>query len=62
MGHYEDFFYEAHEQLEKLGLRDKFDKQLKKMNEQSKHNYKDTRDRWSYALEKVVKENKNKNK
>jgi len=60
MGHYEDFWFEVDKDLDKLGLRDKFDKQLNKMNKQSKHQYKDTRSRWSYAYDKVIKQSKQK--
>ena len=60
MGHYEDFWYEVHENLDKLGLRAEFDKQLHKMNSQTKHQYKDSRSRWSYAYDKVVKNHKQK--
>ena len=55
MGHYEDLFYEITESLNSKGLRKEFDDQLDKMNSQDKHRYKDTRDKWSYAHEKVIK-------
>ena len=54
MGHWEDFWWETHEELEKLGLRIKFDEQLDKMQYQEKHKYKDSRERWRYALAKVI--------
>ena len=63
MGHWEDFWWETSEQLEKLGLRKKFENQLDKMRYQEKHQYKDSRERWRYALDKVVaSHNKSKNK
>lgn len=52
----EDFWWEAHNTLQKLKLQRKFDKQLKKMKFQEKHQYKDTKQLWEYALAKVVKE------
>ena len=55
MGHYEDLFYEITESINKKGLRKEFDAQLEKMNMQDKHRYKDTRDRWTYAHNKVIK-------
>ena len=58
MGHWEDFWWETHKQVEELGLRTKFDEQLKKMVLQEKHKYKDSRERWSYALDKVITEYK----
>jgi hypothetical protein len=54
MGHWEDFWWETHEELEKLGLRIKFDEQLEKMRYQEKHQFKDSRERWRYALAKVI--------
>ena len=55
MGHYEDLFYEITESINKKGLRKEFDAQLEKMSMQDKHRYKDTRDRWTYAHDKVLK-------
>ena len=52
---YEDFWWDTHNEIERLGLRKKFDKQVEKMKYQEKHKYKDTRSRWAYALEKVKK-------
>ena len=55
----EDFWWDAHNELKELGLQKKFDKQLEKMRTQDKHRYKETRDKWRYAHDKVVKENFN---
>ena len=55
MGHYEDLFYEITESIDTKGLRKEFESQLDKMSNQDKHRYKDTRDKWSYAHEKVIK-------
>ena len=49
----EDTFYEIHQEVEQKGLRKKFDKQLKKMSNQSKHNHKTVSERWEYALRKI---------
>ena len=49
----EDFWWDTHHELQELGLQKKFDKQIKKMQSQEKHKYKDTREQWVYALEKV---------
>ena len=54
---WEDFWWDTHYEIKKLGIREEFDAQLKKMDHQEKHKYKDTRSRWAYALEKV-KQNK----
>ena len=60
MGHYEDFWYDITESIKKSGLKKEFDQQLSKMDGQDKHRYKDTRDRWQYAFEKVSKLSKKK--
>ena len=62
MGHWEDFWYETHQSLEKKGLKKEFDAQLDKMRYQDKHRYKDTRDRWEYALSKVITQHNDKKK
>ena len=58
MGHYEDIFFEITESVNRLGLKEEFDAQLKKMRDQDKHKYKETRDRWSYAYDKVMSKHK----
>ena len=60
MGHYEDLFYEITESLNNLGLRKQFDDQLEKMRYQDKHRYKETREKWDYAYNKVIKKYENK--
>jgi len=55
MGHYEDLFYLILDDVNSKGIKKEFDAQLEKMNSQDKHRYRDTRDRWSYAHEKVTK-------
>jgi len=55
MGHYEDLWYEIHNDINNRGLNKEFEAQLKKMRSQDKHRYKEVRDRWSYAHSKVVK-------
>ena len=59
MGHYEDIFWEITESINKKGLRKEFDAQLEKMKHQDKHRYKETRDKWDYAYQKVIKANSN---
>ena len=49
----EDTMYEIHQDVESRGIRKQFDKQLKKMNKQPKHKYKDIVERWEYAYNKV---------
>ena len=53
----EDFWWDTHNELQELGLQRKFDKQIKKMETQEKHKYKDPRQVWEYALNKVKKLN-----
>ena len=55
MGHYEDLWYDITESINSKGLKKEFDAQLEKMSHQDKHRYKDTRDRWTYAHNKVTK-------
>ena len=55
MGHYEDLWYEIAEDINTKGLKKEFEAQLEKMNHQPKHQYKESRDRWSYAHNKVLK-------
>lgn len=61
MGHYEDLWYDITESIERSGLKKEFNAQLDKMNSQEKHRYKDSRERWRYAHDKVVEKFKNKN-
>ena len=53
----EDFWWETHNELNELGLQKQFNKQLNKMKDQDKHKYKETRDKWTYALNKIKKLN-----
>ena len=55
MGHYEDLWYQILDDINSKGLKKEFDAQLEKMQYQDKHRYKDTRDRWTYAHNKVLK-------
>ena len=49
----EDTLWFIYEEVEKKGLRRKFDKQVKKMKTQEKHKYKDTKEVWEYALKRI---------
>lgn len=51
---YEDLYWDIHNEMKELKLKKKFDAQLKKMSTQEKHQYRETRDRWRYARDKVV--------
>jgi len=55
---WDDLYMEIYYEMKELGLKEEFDSKLKKMDSQEKHRYKDTRERWRYASEKVKKENK----
>ena len=61
MGHWEDFWWDTSKKIKELDLEKQFNKQLEKMNGQDKHRYKDTRAKWEYALNKVLKKNKKNN-
>ena len=60
MGHYEDFWWEITESIDKKGLKKEFNAQLEKMRYQDKHKYKESRARWEYAYNKVTKLSKKK--
>ena len=49
----EDFWWFTQAEITELGLQKQFDKQIKKMNTQEKHKYKDPKQVWEYALNKV---------
>jgi len=49
----EDTFYQIHQEVEQKGLRKKFDKQLKKMQTQIKHDRKTPCEKWEYALTRI---------
>ena len=49
----EDTLYAIYNEVEQKGLREKFDKQLKKMRTQSKHKFKTACERQEYALKKI---------
>ena len=49
----EDFWWDTHNELQKLGLQRKFDKQVKKMLTQEKHKHKEVCELWEYALKRI---------
>ena len=49
----EDTMYEIHTKLTESGLWDKFNTQLKKMDTQKKHRYKDVCESWEYAFRRI---------
>ena len=49
----EDTMYRIYMEVEKKGLRRKFDKQIRKMETQEKHKYKDVCEVWEYALKRI---------
>ena len=49
----EDRLMEVYYEVENSGLREKFDKQVKKMLHQDKHKYKNIAERWEYALHRI---------
>ena len=49
----EDIMYEIHTEITQSGLKEKFDKQLKKMHNQDKHKWKTVCERWEYALKRI---------
>tara|TARA_R110000796_G_scaffold3014_1_gene11449 strand:- start:1082 stop:1273 length:192 start_codon:yes stop_codon:yes gene_type:complete len=57
MGHYEDSFHEIYDQIRVKDIKDEFENQLKKMQDQSKHKYKSTKEMWEYAYMRVTSSN-----
>ena len=55
MGHWEDVFWEVTKSIKEKGLQKEYDDQLEKMKHQDKHKYKETRERFQYAHDKVTK-------
>ena len=51
----EDTLWFIYEEVEKKGLRRKFDKQVKKMETQEKHQHKEVCEMWEYAFKKIQK-------
>ena len=49
----EDTMYEIYTEVEKLGLRGEFDKQLKKLKNQNKWKWKTVCERQEYALKRI---------
>ena len=52
---YEDVYWEINKEITELKLKKQFDAQLEKMRWQDHHKYRDTRDCWQYARNKVVR-------
>jgi hypothetical protein len=49
----EDLLFSIYEEIEKDNLHKKFNKQLKKMESQEKHNHKTVCETWEYALKRI---------
>jgi|TARA_R110000796_G_scaffold153092_1_gene269498 hypothetical protein len=49
----EDTINEVYYEVDRLGLKKEFDKQVKKMITQDKHKFKSSAEKWEYALYKV---------
>ncbi len=49
----EDTLMEIYLEIEKKGLRKKFDKQMKKMSTQEKHRWKSITEKYEYALMRI---------
>ena len=49
----EDTLYTIYTELTESKLWDKFNAQLKKMDKQEKHKYKEVCERWEYALRRI---------
>lgn len=54
MGHYEDAYYEIYHKVKEKNIKEDFDRQLKKMENQDKHRFKTTKERWEYAYSRIT--------
>ena len=57
---YEDMWYEIYYEMQEMKLQKEFSEQIQRMKTQDKHRYKDARETWRYARDKVVKDKKEK--
>ena len=53
MSTYEDQLMEIYLEVEKRGIKNKFEEQCKKMQSQEKHKHKTVAEKWEYALYRV---------
>ena len=58
----EDTMYEIHTEITQSGLREKIDKEVKKMLKQAKDKYKTICEKWEYALRRIKEDNGKLNK
>ena len=49
----EDFWWFAQAEINELGLQKQFDKQVKKMDTQEKHQHKEVCELWEYAFKRI---------
>ena len=54
MSAYEDTLMEVYLEVDKRGIKDKFEKQCKKMDSQEKHKYKTIAEKREYALNRIL--------
>lgn len=52
----EDTFYSIHTELTESGLWEEFNNQIKKMQSQDKHKWKNMCEKWEYALNRIKQE------
>ena len=53
MGNWDNFYYEMHEELTQLGMRQRFNSLLQELSTQDKFKYKSVRDRWNTAFQMI---------
>ena len=53
MSYTEDVLHTIYNEVETLGIREEFDKQVEKMTNQEKHKHKTSCERWEYALYRI---------
>ncbi|MFT4599015.1 MAG: hypothetical protein ACJAR8_001237 [Bacteroidia bacterium] len=53
MGNWDNFYYEMHEELTQLGMKQRFNSLLQELSTQDKFKYKSVRDRWNTAFKMI---------
>ena len=53
----EDTMYRIYTEVDKLGIRPQFEAQIRKMDKQEKHKWKNVCETWEYAFNKVSNKN-----
>jgi hypothetical protein len=53
MGNWDNFYYEMHEELTQLGMKQRFNSLLQELSTQDKFKHQSVRDRWNTAFQMI---------